>query len=305
MTVSQWLTRWIDLRAAALAPRTIESYRGQLRLHIAPTIGALKLTALRPEHIANMLLSLRAAGQSRTAQLCFIILRAALADAVRSGRLRRNPCDALTAPRHRPAPPRWWTPDELRAFIAASRERPFAVAWQLALCCGLRRGELIGLRWVDVDHAAALLRIRNQRQRITGVGIIDAPPKSEAGIRDIPVPSALLALLDAHALSQQAAALLIGAPSPRYVVSPDGRPITPERLGDALAADIAAAGVRPINLHGLRHSMATLAVSLEVPMRVLQSILGHADYSTTANTYSHVLQPDQAAAVDKITRYVV
>lgn len=304
MTVAQWFSQWIELRAAALAPRTLECYRDQLRLHIAPAIGARKLTALKPEHISRMLSDLIAAGQSRTAQLCFVLVRAALTAAVRDRRIRHNPCDALSPPRHRPAPPKWWTPEELRTFVAKTAHSPFCAAWQLALCCGLRRGELIGLRWLDVDRSAGLLRIRNQRQRITGVGVIDAPPKSASGVRDIPIPPGLMQILDEHAVSQQAAALLIGI-KPVYVVSPDGRPISPEAIGDALAADIAAAGVRPINLHGLRHSMATLALSLGVSMRVLQTILGHSSYSTTANIYTHVLHTDQAEALDKINRSMV
>lgn len=304
MTVSQWLSLWIDLRAAALAPRTVECYRDQLRLHIAPTIGARKLTALKPSHISAMLTELIARGCSRTAQLCFTLLSAALRAAVRDGRLKRNPCDALTPPKHRKKLPAWWTPDELRVFIAKTADSPFYAAWQLALCCGLRRGELAGLRWADVDRSAMVIRIRNQRQRITNVGIIDAPPKSAASVRNIPMPDGLLQILDRHRLMQEAASVLSGV-RPIYVVSPDGSALCPEALNRALSADIAAAGVRPINLHGLRHSMATLAISLGVSMRVLQALLGHSSYATTANIYTHVLQTDQAAAMDKISRNMV
>lgn len=191
----------------------------------------------------------------------------------------------------------------LRRFAESSQNRPFALAWQLALCCGLRRGELAGLRWSDVDQAGGLIRVRNQRQRVGGC-LIDAPPKSASGCRDIPIPPSLLPLFERQQLLQSANALLIGA-APVYVVSPDGLPIAPEALNRALAADISAAGVRPINLHGLRHSMATLAVSLGVSMRVLQQLLGHADYSTTAGTYAHVLHTAETAAMDKIAQSVL
>lgn len=301
--VSKWVSGWIDRRAPGLAPRTVECYRSVLRLHIAPTIGSRRIDDLKARHISAMLADLLAAGHSRTAQLCYVILRAALADAVRAGKLRSNPADRLDPPRHRRADPRWWTPDELHRFAVFAQNRPFALAWQLALCCGLRRGELAGLRWVDVDQAAGLIHIRNQRQRVGG-RLIDAPPKSAAGRRDLPIPPGLLPLLERQQLLQQACAILSGVP-PVYVCSPDGSPIAPEALNRALAADVAAAGVRPINLHGLRHSMATLAVSLGVSMRVLQQLLGHSSYAVTAGTYAHVLHSDQAAAMDKIASFVV
>lgn len=303
MTLGKWVSRWIDLRAAALAPRTVESYRDLLRLHIAPTIGDRKLSHLKAKHISALLADLMAAGHSRTAALCFVLLRASLRSAVQAGRLKASPCDAVTPPRHRRADPRWWTPEELRRFAAATASRPYALAWQLALCCGLRRGELAGLRWSDIDQAAGLIHVRNQRQRVGG-RLIDAPPKSAAGRRDLPIPPGLLPLLERQQLLQQACAILSGVP-PVYVCSPDGSPIAPEALNRALAADVAAADVRPINLHGLRHSMATLAVSLGVSMKVLQGLLGHADYSTTANTYAHVLHNDERNALAQIAQVVL
>lgn len=296
--VDRWLSGWIDLRAPALAPRTVDCYRSALRLHIAPTIGSRALSNLKPKHVSSMLADLVAAGHSRTAQLCYTILRAALRDAVRAGKLSHNPCDQIEPPRHRRADPRWWTPQELRAFIAAAADSRYLLAWQLALCCGLRRGELAGLRWSDVDQPSGVLHIRNQRQRVGG-RLIDAPPKSASGRRDIPIPPGLIPMLEQQLLLHQASAI-IGGYEPVYVVSTDGRPIPPETLNRALAADVARSGVRPINLHGLRHSMATLAVSLGVPMRVLQQLLGHASFSVTAGTYAHVLRDDQTRAIDKI-----
>lgn len=303
-TVRKWVARWIDLRAASLAPRTVECYRDQLRLHIAPTIGRRQLKSLKPKHVSAILADLIASGHSRTAQLCFVILRASLKQAMSEGVIKSNPCDSVDPPRHRRADPRWWTPDELRVFAESCQDRPFALAWQLALCCGLRRGELAGLRWSDVDQAAGVIRIRNQRQRIAGVGVIDAPPKSVSGCRNIPIPAGLYPMLERQLLLQEASSILTGTQTV-YVVSPDGLPIAPDRLNKELQLDVAAAGVRPINLHGLRHSMASLGVSLGVSMKVLQTILGHANYSTTANTYAHVLTADQAAAMDKITASVV
>lgn len=305
MTLAQYLSEWIALRAPSLAPRTVECYQSLLRLHIVPTIGAVPLRSLSASSISSVLSSLIAAGHSRTAQLVFVLLRASLRSAVACGLLKRSPMEKIMPPRHRRSQPRWWSPDELRQFIVSTKDSPYHVAWQLALCCGLRRGELAGLRWIDVDRNLCVLHIRNQRQPISGVGVIDAAPKSESGIRDIPLPPSLMVLLEQHQAAQTAIAAINNSPSPKYIVSRDGRPINPHRLNHALSLDIERAGVRPINLHGLRHSMATLAVSLGVSMRVLQSILGHSSYTTTANIYTHVLHSDQAAAIDKISQNMV
>ena len=305
MTLAQYLSEWIALRAPSLAPRTVECYRDLLRLHIAPAVGAVPLRSLSAAAVSSLLSSLIASGRSRTAQLVFVLLRAALRSAVACELLKRSPLDRLLPPRHTRSQPRWWTPDELRTFIAANRNSPYLVAWQLALCCGLRRGELAGLRWSDVDRRQGVLHICNQRQPISGAGVIDAPPKSASSVRDIPLPAALLDLLERQLATQTALSAMNDKPKPRYVVSRDGSPINPHRLNHALSEDIARAGVRPINLHGLRHSMATLAMSLGVSMRVLQTLLGHSSYATTANIYTHVLHSDQAAAMDKISRSMV
>ncbi len=296
MEVSEYLSTWVDLRASGLAPRTLECYRSLIRLHIAPALAGVDLAWCRPDRLQELLAQLCRDGHARTAELCFVLLRAALADAARAGYLAESPAARLLRPSHRPAPPRWWTEDELRAFLAASRASPWFPAWALALACGLRRGELAGLRWADVDLERGVLHVCNQRQRLAGVGVVDLPPKSSAGVRDIPLADPLPGILAAE-LRRQRAAAAGGACLPVYVVATRrNSAIDPHQLNRALSRDIARAGLRPINVHGLRHSMATLAISEDVSIRVLQALLGHAHYNTTADIYAHVAERKARAA---------
>ena len=303
MEVASWLSDWVALRAADLAPRTVESYKSLIRLHIAPALEGLDLAMCRPDRLQALLADLCRDGHARTAELCYILLRAALADAVQAGYLAETPANHLVRPSHRPARPRWWSEAELQAFVAATASSRWGVAWVLALACGLRRGELAGLRWSDVDLAAGQLHICNQRQRITGLGVIDVPPKSAAGVRDIPIVDPLPDILRAELRRQRAACDGGCACLPAYVVATrDNRPIDPHALNRALSRDIARAGLRPINVHGLRHTMATAAITEDVSIKVLQTLLGHAHYTTTADIYAHVADRKARAAAAVVAK---
>lgn len=294
--LSDYLREWLELRSCGLAARTVTDYRALIVRYIDP-LGAVALDALEPSQVQRLLASICAKGHSRTAQAVYVLLRCALAEAVRSGLLASNPVDRVLRPRHRRADPRYWSPQEAAKLLAACPSLRWGHVWALALLCGLRRGELAGLRWADVDQAAGVLHIRNQRQRAKGCGVIDVPPKSAAGTRDLPIPPALLPLLKAEYRRQLSARMRSRRPPGYVVANLDNSPIEPSRLDRQLAADIAAVGLRPINLHGLRHTMATAAVSADVQMRVLQALLGHASMTTTADYYAHVLPSAKSAAV--------
>lgn len=306
MNVSEALSEWLALRLSGLAPRTVESYRDLIGRILIPALGDLPiegLTALAVQE--QLLLPLCECGHTRTAQLCLVVLKAACRRAVRAGLLARSPVEEIIPPKHQPREPGFWSPEELRAFVANSSASPWAIAWQLALCCGLRRGELAGLRWADVDLAGRVLHICNQRQRVAGRGVIDRAPKSASGRRYLAIPDGLARLLKLH-LRAQRARMALGAVFPVYVVSySDNRPIDPHALNLALSDAIRRAGVRPISVHGLRHTMATLASSCGVPLRVLQSLLGHSSPVLTAQVYAHVLSPDQIAAVEAVSARVL
>lgn len=273
--LSEYLQDWLALRSGGLRARTVESYESLMRLHIVPAIGDIPIDELKNLHIRPMLAKIVAEGHTRTAELCYVMLKASLAD------LEPSPMKGVPRPVHVQNIPAAWSDEQMNVYMAALSDHPHGLALALGLALGLRRGEICGLRWQDVSWETAEIYVCNQRMRLDSGKIIDAPPKSRAGFRHIPVPPPLMARLRHE----------------RQLTGYIDR-ITPSGLDQAHRALVLRLGLPYIPLHGLRHSMATSCVRHGGHLRSLQSVLGHSDYSVTANRYTH---PDAAmlrAAVD-------
>lgn len=272
VNLSMWVASWIERRSIRLKPSTISGYRGSLRRYIEPSpVGDLPIDQIQPEDLIILLSPIVGKGYTRQAQLVQILVGAALRDACRQRIIGFNPMDLVDKIQHKSRMTPWLTPDQSLQLLKAAEEAhdPYLIAWQLGLCCGLRRGELLGLKGEDVDAAAGVLHIRRQLVRVDG-RVFESTPKSLSSIRDIDLPSTLCEKL-------------------RFV--PAGRRViaaTPDGLQAALDAACRRAGVPRITLHGLRHSMASVAAVEGVAIKVLQDIMGHAQYTTTADVYAHV-----------------
>lgn len=271
MTLEAFLKEWVLLRSAGIRPRTVESYESLIRLHIGPAIGDRKLTKLKSRHIAAMLKSIVDDGHARTAQLCYDLLRAAFRSAVDDRRIERSPIEAVKRPKHRTKRGKAWSKAQTRAYVAAVRGHKHQLAWLLAVGMGLRRGEICGLRWSDVDLRARVIHVHNQRVRLADGRLIDQPPKSDAGTRDLPMPKPI------YEAFRRAFQWGDG-----YVV-----PITPSALDAAHRTLLRRLDLPYIRLHDLRHTMATNAVRNGAAIRILADVLGHSDPAVTARFYTH------------------
>lgn len=276
MTVASWLNDWLLLRSAELRPRTREQYQDLINRIINPVIGSLEVSALAPDDVRHLLASIAAEGHSRTAELCFVLLKAAFRDFDGP-----SPMRTVRRPAHRQQSPAPWDDSQAAAYLAALADHPHGLALSLALILGLRRGEICGLRWADIDFDAGVLHVRNQRVRLATGEIIDAPPKSATSDRELPLPAVLLSQLRAAR----------GHPS-AYVC-----PLTPSGLNTAHRKLVARLGLPHIPLHGLRHTMATACIRHGGDMRALQSVLGHSSYAVTADRYTH---PDRSMLLSAI-----
>lgn len=286
MTTGEYLERWLTMRMQALAPRTVESYRRILRR--CEPISGIDIRELSTFDLEKALEADISAGKMRTAEQIYVLLRTALADAVELGVIAATPVRSILRPKRRKTPIRVWTPEEARAYVAATRGDPRQLEQLLPLMAGLRRGEVCGLMWEDVDFRKGMLHIRRQKIWLEDGSAILTPPKSEAGIKDVPIADALREALRAR----------------RQLAGPV-TDLTARGVAEAIQRAAQRAGVSWIGTHGLRHTFATNAIRSGGDMRSLQMVLGHADYSTTANVYTHPDEEMTRAVVAHATESVV
>jgi integrase len=305
VTVGQFLDRWLEAKAPALRPKTLEYYRDFVRLYLKPVLGGLRLWDLRPDHLQALYADMLKRGlKPATVRLRHATIRTALNDALRWGLAARNVAQAVRPPRPERREMKTWTPEEARRFLEAVAGSRLEAAYRLALCCGLRLGELAGLKWEDIDLEPASLQVRRTllwTGRLGGEdGVFYGEPKTARGRRQVELPAQVVeALRRRRQLAQKEERLLAG---PRWQESGhvfttlQGKPLDPRIIQKDFAEWVRKAGLPRIRFHDLRHTCATLLLSQGVHPKVVQELLGHSQISVTLDTYSHVLPTLQAQA---------
>jgi integrase len=320
-TLAAFLTEtWLPAIEHTIKPGTFESYRRNIRLHVAGrAIGRVQLQQVDPSHL-NALYALLLAGDDqhrplspRSVAYIATILHRAFRDAIRWQALVRNPAESADPPRPSSKPEmKVWTGAQLAAFLRHVDDDRLAGAWWLLANTGMRRGEVLGLRWYDVDLDAGTLRITRTLittdvERKGEPGTAWGTPKTAKGRRTIALDPATVAALKTHRARQLAERMALGAgyaDEDLVVALPDGSPMHPKRLSYYFAKESRVAGLPPIRLHDLRHTHATLALRAGVHPRIVQERLGHANVGITLDTYSHVDLDMQAAAAARVAALV-
>ncbi|MGI8608892.1 MAG: site-specific integrase [Candidatus Dormibacteria bacterium] len=194
---------------------------------------------------------------------------------------------------------RCWSPAELRQFLVeVSDERDYPL-WRLAACTGMRRGELLGLRWSDLDFDRATLVVVRQLVR-NGAVVELVSPKTPAGRRTVFIDPVTLAALSAYRASELEARSAVGIGPDLVFCTVKGRPRDPDSVTHQFIARGVRAGLPRIRLHDLRHTHATIALQAQINPKVVQERLGHASVRVTLDTYTHVLQPMHRDAANRI-----
>ncbi len=298
-------SRWLPGKRIVLAASTYNGYRHNVEGHIVPALGRIGLRRLRPHHLEAFYDGLlhprdgRAALAPKTVYETHLVIRGALGDAVRRGLVSRNVALVAHAPRLRSIPRVEgcsWTAEELRAFLrAAAGHRFFAALWVGAFT-GLRRGELLGLRWDDFDEKAATISI-NRGLIAIDYEVHETRGKTPNARRCIDLDPTTVGVLTAWRDWQHAEQRAAGIETAGWMFT-DGRgePIHPHAISQAFERIARRAGVSVIRLHDLRHTHGTLLISAGVPLKVVSERLGHATPSFTIETYQHVLPGMQAQA---------
>lgn len=284
ISVAKFLEDWLEAATPALAPRTAISYSQVVRDHLAPQIGSVRLSRLTPQRVQRMMADLARAGVTpASVAYARVVLRIALGRAVRWGLVGRNVAALADAPHFEARGIEPLSPEQARLLLASLEDDPMRTFVVVAVTTGLRLGELLGLRWEDVDFDEATLSVRRQIQRLAGE-LREVPLKTRASQATIALAPPAVAALREHRTSSGR----IGGP---VFAAEAGGPLDPSNVRRWWLKALKRAGLPPRRLHDLRHSTATFLLAAGVPARVVQEILRHASYRTTAGTYQH---PDLA-----------
>jgi integrase len=313
ITLAEFLTdRWLPARRASLRPSTYESYAMNVRAHIVPALGSVPLQRLTAADLTSFYADLldhgrrdgSGAGLSpRTVRYCHTILRRALADAERWDLITRNPADRAAVPAQRTPAMTTWTVAELRAFLHHARDDRLWPLWQLLAATGMRRGEVLGLTWRDLDAEAGRLVIARAWVTTVGREASLQPPKTARGRRQLALDRATVAALAAWRRQQVEERLLMGAAyadNDLIFCRADGLPYSPRYISEAFKMQAKAAGLPTIRLHDLRHTHASLMLQQGVHPKVVSERLGHGSTAFTMDTYAHTTPALHAEAAESV-----
>ena len=310
-SLGSFLAEWVDGLEMRVRPSTARRYADLLRLHVLPALGSVKLARLTPQRVEALLSEKLASGLSaRTVWHIRAVLRAALGDAVRVGEVTRNAAGLARPPRVEGYHVEPMTPVRAAAILDAAAGSDLEAPIALALWTGLRQGELLALRWSDVDLDGMRLSVHATLQHRGGRWALE-PTKTAKSRRTIGLPSPAADALAAHRQRQVEERLLLGAAWESPLVDlvftdPWGRPIDGRNLTQRFQTILRAAGLPRIRFHDLHHAAATLMLASGTDLKVVSEVLGHSaiGIGTTANVYAGVLDELKADAADRLARLV-
>jgi integrase len=313
ITFGEWLNDWlISYVAANCSPRTLDSYRSEITNHIVPSLGAIPLTELRAQHLQSYYAIALAQGRvngsgglsQRTVQYQHRIISESLSHAMKMGLLARNVAHALAPPRPKRPSVATVPAEDAASLLLASRETRFHAVYCTALFTGMRLGELLGLRWCDVDLQTSTLSVAQALLKRRGVCQM-VKPKSAHSQRLIAMSHALATLLRQHRAQQEVKRMLLGKSleeSDLVFAHPDGTPLDPGTVSKTFSKVLVKAGLPHLRFHDLRHTHATLMLRAGIHPKIVQERLGHGSIAVTLDTYSDVVGGLQEAAAHRFER---
>jgi integrase len=304
LTVEAYLREWLDqIVAVRVRPNTLAHYKFQMDRYLIPDLGRKKLVQLTARELRLYFESLRRRGiGTRTIKYVHSTLRGALEDAVREEILERNVAKLVRVPSPQKVDREPLSVDEVRAFLKATRDDRLFAMFVVFAVLGMRRSEVLGLRWEDVDLDDGSLKIRRGLQRIDGQLMV-LPTKTARSRRTVPLPPFVARVLTAHREAQEAERKQLAEkwPDLGYVfTSPIGTPIDPRNCTRVVQEACKKAGLRVVRLHDFRHGCVSVLLNLGVPPRTVMEIVGHTTMEMTMNIYGHVTLDAKREALDKV-----
>lgn len=312
ITVGEWLDRWIAGHEVELKPSTAESYRANIERYLRPRLGHEPLQGLSPSQLSVVFRELYERGgrggkplSPRTVEFARAVLRRALADAVVERLIEVNPVVGTKRPKVEKPKHTTWTGEQLAAYLAHDEHR-FAPLFSLAAATGMRRGEVLAVRWADIDLDAGLLNVDRAVVQIGQERRYSTPKNHER--RQVGLDSRTVTTLRTWRVRQSKERLAWGA---AYAGTEDlvftwenGSPVLPDYVSKEFVLTQRGLDLPRLKLHELRHTHATLLLRAGVPVHIVAKRIGHKDPSVTLNVYADAIPDDDDRAVDVFTKAV-
>ncbi|MGE5483792.1 MAG: tyrosine-type recombinase/integrase [Ignavibacteriales bacterium] len=307
-TVGDWFDLWFKKYVRDnVSPCTRDSYETMIRRHIKPGLGSIQLRRLQPSHLQGFInerlqngrVDGRGGLSPKSVRNMHTIIYGALKQAVREQLIPRNPAEAVKLPKRKRREIRPLTTSEIQHLLKTVRNHRLYAAFVLAIGSGLRRGEILALRWSDVDLERGLVRVTRSLERVYAqdsadrrTALVFQEPKTEKSKRTLPIPKAAIEALRHHRRRQLEERILLGgAYDDQNLVfaAENGNPLDPTNFGHRFESVLAKAGLPHVSFHALRHTYATQLLEAGEHPKVVQELLGHTNITTTLDTYSHVI----------------
>ncbi|MBX5456606.1 MAG: site-specific integrase [Thermogemmatispora sp.] len=304
-SVRDYLEHWLEyVHKPSIRLTTYLLYQRILHTHILPALGNIPLRRLQPEHIERLYAAKREEGLApKTLSNIHKLLHVALRDAVRRGKVARNVLDMVKAPQEFSPERSPLTSDQAALLAAAIKQHSLEALFLLAIMTGMRQGELLALRWQDVDLVRGRLQVLRTVSYKAGHGFVETETKTRKSRRSIFLPPLAIETLKAHQARQLEARLKAGdrwKEMDLVFCTQNGNFLTDSFVRRQYYQLLDQAGLPRIHFHDLRHSAATILLALGVPIKVVQELLGHSHVNTTLSIYFHVLPGMQEEAMRKM-----
>ena len=318
LTLREWVEdKWLPTVRTQVKPSTFDSYQRNIHLHVLPTLGGRSLVEIGPSQLNTLYVDLLERGRrngsgglsSKTVHYIHTMVHKALADAVDAGHVSANAAARAKPPRPRSSAPtelRFWTPKQLRSFLDLVAGHRLEGAWYVSAMTGMRRGEVLGLRWADVDLSCGRIHVRQALVSVAYELIMSTPKNHLARVIDLDLGT--VDQLRAHRERQLDERGEWGddyRDGDLVFCKENGEPIHPQTLSQTFERLIDKSDLPRIRLHDLRHTHATIAMRAGVPPKVISERLGHESPAFTLKQYAHVIPGMQADAAMQVAQLVL
>ncbi|MBX3047660.1 MAG: site-specific integrase [Anaerolineales bacterium] len=290
LTFEEFFEKWLLLIEPRVRHKTWLQYKGIGNYHLLPKFGKVKLADLKPVAIQDFYAEkLKGGLGARSVQLLHGVLRSSLGFAERQGLIPYSPTRRVDKPTFRPPEMKFLSDVQVRSLLLTTEGSWLGMVLQMAVTTGMRQGELLGLRWSDVDWASATVLVRRQLQRIPYKGLVFSEPKSRSGIRTVQLGRLTLRKLMQYREQQEARFALGENKENLLFPSSDGTPKEPRVLLAQFKAALKAAGLPEMRFHDLRHTAASLMLMSGMELIRIARQLGHSKPSITLDIYGHLI----------------